>query len=123
MPKILIIDDSLLVRMSLKKCFSSNPDYEIHEAEDGVKAVEKFKEISPDLIFCDLTMPNMSGFDAINEMFKISNNAKIVVLTADTQKKTVDKVMAAGAYTVLNKPPKKEQIISIAEELLTNKEQ
>lgn len=109
--KILIIDDSLLARMAVKKCLADEQGLEISEAQDGVQGVAAFRETLPDLTFCDLTMPNMSGFEALAEMKKIREDALIIILTADGQKKTLDKVMEAGAFMVINKPPRKEAVL------------
>lgn len=110
--KVLIIDDSMLARMAVRKCLSDIAGLTFQEASDGQQGVLKFSEFFPDLTFCDLTMPNMSGFEAVNEMLKIAPAATVIVLTADAQKITIEKVMASGAFMVINKPPKKDEILA-----------
>lgn len=109
--KILIIDDSMLARMAVRKCLSDLPGLEIHEASDGVEGLAKFIELKPDLTFCDLTMPNMNGFEALKMMRKHSPGALVIVLTADTQKTTLGRVIADGAFMVLHKPPRREEVL------------
>ena len=109
--KILIVDDSMLARMAVRKCLSEIPDLEIHEAADGVQGLTKFLEIHPDLTFCDLTMPNMNGFDAMRHMLTASNGAMIVILTADTQQSTSKRLTDGGALMVLHKPPRRDEIL------------
>ncbi|MFQ5543997.1 MAG: response regulator transcription factor [Nitrospiria bacterium] len=108
--KVLIVDDSLFMRMVLKKFLSDRYDFEFTEAKDGLEALEKFKTFQPDLTFLDLTMPVMDGFQALDEMKKLHPDAVIIVATADVQEKVQVRVMKAGALTVLPKPPTKESV-------------
>jgi two-component system, chemotaxis family, chemotaxis protein CheY len=108
--KILLVDDSPVSRMIVKKCLPKNRDFQIFEAGDGREGLGKFKEVSPDVTFLDLTMPVMDGFEALEEIRKVDPAALVIVLTADIQQKTVEKVMAAGALTVVPKPPSAELI-------------
>ena len=102
--KILIIDDSPVSRQIVKKCLPKDQSFEIYEAGNGQDGLEQYKKNKPDVTFLDLTMPVMDGFEALGEIKKIDDNAPVVVLTADIQKKTVDKVMAMGASMVVPKP-------------------
>lgn len=103
--KILIVDDSPVSRMIVRKCLPKDRDFEVFEAGDGREGLERFKETGPDVTFLDLTMPVMDGFQALEEIRKADPAAVVIVLTADIQQKTVDRVMAAGAVTVVPKPP------------------
>jgi two-component system chemotaxis response regulator CheY len=120
--KILIVDDSPVSRAIIKKCLPTGRNFDLFEAGDGKEGLEKFKEIQPDVTLLDLTMPVMDGFEALEEIKKVDSNALVIVLTADIQQKTVDKVMALGAVTVAPKPPsaeKIEQALTKAESLLS----
>lgn len=108
--KVLIVDDSPVSRMIVKKCLPKDQNLEVFEAGDGKEGLEKFKAVSPDVTFLDLTMPVMDGFQALTEIKKANPAAVVIVLTADIQQKTVDRVMAAGAFTVVPKPPSAEII-------------
>lgn len=108
--KILIVDDSIVSRMGIKKCIPKNLPYELHEASDGFEGVKKFRAITPDITFLDLTMPVMTGFEALAEIKNIDKHAIIIVITADIQKKTIEKVLDLGALMVLKKPTTKEDI-------------
>lgn len=108
--KVLIVDDSPVSRMIVKKCLPKDRDFEIFEAGDGREGLEKFKAVAPDVTFMDLTMPVMDGFQALEEIRTADPAAVVIVLTADIQQKTVDRVMAAGAVTVIPKPPSAEII-------------
>ncbi|MCX8027877.1 MAG: response regulator [Thermodesulfovibrionales bacterium] len=115
--KVLVVDDSLLARMAVKKHINAEA-FEIYEANDGAKGVALYKEIMPDFVFLDLTMPVMDGFKALEEIKKINPNALVVVLTADIQIKTTEKIMELGAYKVLKKPPVKEEIENTIKEII-----
>lgn len=108
--KILIVDDSIVARMGLKKAIAKDAVYEFYEASDGASGLEQFKTVAPDVTFLDLTMPVMTGFQALDEIKKIDKNAAVIVVTADIQKKTMDRVLEAGALLVISKPPSREEI-------------
>lgn len=110
--KILIVDDSPIARKMLKSCLPKDEGLEYHEAGDGKEGVEKYQGIRPDVTFMDLTMPVMTGFEAIEKIIAYDKDALIIVVTADIQMKAISKVMEAGAYMVLKKPLKKEELLS-----------
>ena len=108
--KILIVDDSPIARKMLKSCLPKDQGYEFFEACDGKQGYEKYKEINPAVTFMDLTMPVMTGYEAIEEIIKYDKDALIIVVTADIQMKSIKIVMESGAYLVLKKPLKREEI-------------
>ena len=109
--KILIVDDSPIARKMLKSCLPKDQGFEFYEACDGREGVEKYKSICPDLTFMDLTMPVMTGYEAIVEIIKHDINALVIVVTADVQLKAIKTVLDSGAYMVLRKPLKKEDLL------------
>ena len=108
--KILIVDDSIVARMGLKKAIPKDVPYEFYEASEGASGLEQFKAVAPDVTFLDLPMPVMTGFQALDEIKKIDKNAAVIIVTADIQKKTMDRVLEAGAILVISKPPSREEI-------------
>jgi two-component system chemotaxis response regulator CheY len=108
--KILIVDDSPIARKMLKSCIPKDQGYEFHEACDGKDGFEKYQELKPDLTFMDLTMPVMTGYESIDAIVQHDNNALIIVVTADVQMTAIKRVMESGAFMVLKKPLKKEEI-------------
>lgn len=108
--KILIIDDSQVARRMLKTCIPKNNGYEIFEAIDGQDGIDKYKEVKPDIVFMDLTMPVLNGYKAIEMIMEMDNSAVIIVTTADIQPKSISRAMALGAFTVLKKPAKASSI-------------
>ncbi len=108
--KILIVDDSIVARMGMRNAIPKDHLYELYEAADGFAGVEEFKKAKPDVTFLDLTMPVMTGFQALEEIKKIDKDAIVFVVTADIQTQTIETVMKLGACMVLKKPATKEDI-------------
>jgi two-component system, chemotaxis family, chemotaxis protein CheY len=108
--KILLVDDSPIARKILRSCMPKDHEYEFHEAADGLEGLNKFVEIKPDVTFLDITMPVMDGVESLEKMKNADNNAVVIMCTADIQPKTILKVAALGALTVIRKPPSKETV-------------
>ncbi|MBE6901293.1 MAG: response regulator [Ruminococcaceae bacterium] len=108
--KVLICDDSILVRKKLTDVLKKAGITAISEAKDGVQAVDMYKEIKPDIVFMDIVMPVKTGLDALIEIREFDNNAKVVMAsTIGTQSHLVSAIKA-GAYEFLQKPVKEEDI-------------
>lgn len=79
MAKILIVDDSKIMRINLKKIFEELGHTVVAEAGDGNAALEAYEEHSPDLVTMDITMPGMSGIETVEAMMKRFPSAKIIM--------------------------------------------
>lgn len=112
MAKILIVDDSVVARMSVKGCIPKDLGHELAEAGDGLKALEIFRSMRPDVTFLDLTMPDRHGLEILEELRRDFPESIIIILSADTQKQTQEKAEQLGAFSMLKKPPVKEVIQS-----------
>jgi two-component system chemotaxis response regulator CheY len=112
MAKILIIDDSIVARMSVKGCIPKDNGHELAEAGDGATAIEKFRTLRPDITFLDLTMPDRHGLEILEELRQDFPESIIIILSADTQKQTQEKAAQLGAFSMIKKPPVKEIIQS-----------
>lgn len=108
--KILIVDDSPVARKMLKNSIPKDQGYEIFEATDGQDGIKKYQLLKPEVVFMDLTMPNMDGYAAIAEIKKLDSQALIIVTTADVQPKSISSAMEKGAFTLLKKPAKAQMI-------------
>ena len=115
--KILIVDDSPVARKMLKNCIPKEKRYEIFEATNGQEGVAKYRELKPDVVFMDLTMPVLDGYHATAQIMELDKNAVIIVTTADIQPKSISKVMELGAFTLLKKPAKASSIIDAMEKV------
>lgn len=107
---VLIVDDSPISRKMLKSCFPKERGFEFHEAGDGLQALEKYKELRPDLVTLDLTMPVMDGYTALAEIRAFDPQATVIVCTADVQDKSLQEVTEKGAFMILPKPPNKTSV-------------
>lgn len=118
--KILIADDSKIARKGvLKSLIAAFPrEFDYREAENGEEAVAVYGEYKPDIVFMDLTMPGKSGIEALGEIKKLDPEAKVVIITADIQKKTGEIVSELGAAEILNKPVTAEKISGILSKLV-----
>ncbi|MDO8454484.1 MAG: response regulator, partial [Sulfurimonas sp.] len=84
--KILIVDDSKLARMGVIKSLREiEPGAELFQASNGVEAVEIFKNERPSVVFLDLTMPVMDGYEALKQIMALDKDAQVIVISADIQ--------------------------------------
>lgn len=111
--KILLVDDASFIRTLLRRIVEENGHYVIGEACNGIEAISKYKELNPDLIFMDITMPEMDGITTIKEIRQIDHVVKIVVCSAMSQKKMVLEAVKSGADDFIEKPFKEEKIIEV----------
>ena len=104
--KIEYIDDSPMIREWLISMIPSDlkSKLEIFQASDGEEGIEIFMKEHPKVVFLDLTMPKVSGFEVLERIKKESSDTTVVIISADRQQITHDKVMKAGASLVLSKP-------------------
>jgi CheY-like chemotaxis protein len=116
--KILVVDDSKLARLFLIKTLRElEPGAEILEAENGLVALELFKQESPSAVFLDLTMPVMDGYEALKEIMQINRKAQVVVVSADIQAQAQAMVLEMGAKMMVPKPINVDKMASVLQEL------
>lgn len=111
MARILIVDDAAFMRMMIKEILSKNGFEVVGEANDGAQALEKYKELNPDLVTMDITMPEMDGITALKEIKKINPNAKIIMCSAMGQQAMVIDAIQAGAKDFIVKPFQAERVL------------
>ena len=117
MKRVLIVDDASFMRMSIKNMLA-NYDFEIvGEAENGVMAIEKYKELQPDIVTMDITMPEMDGLEALREIKKIDPGASVVMVSALGQEARMKEAIIYGAKGFIVKPLKEEMLISALSKL------
>ncbi|MCG7376920.1 MULTISPECIES: response regulator [Paenibacillus] len=109
--RILVVDDAAFMRMMIRDILSKNGYEVVGEAQDGAQAIEKFKELRPDLITMDITMPEMDGIAALKEIKKIDGNAKVIMCSAMGQQAMVIDAIQAGAKDFIVKPFQSDRVI------------
>jgi DNA-binding response OmpR family regulator len=108
MPKVLIVDDEPLIRLLLEQTLEvfEEQGVEVLSAENGIEAVEIIKKERPELVFLDVMMPKMNGFEVcsiVKQQLKMSDVC-IVMLTAKGQEQDKQKAMEAGTDQYITKP-------------------
>ncbi len=111
MTRILIVDDSPLMRQSLKKILVSHGYEVLGEAENGSVALEKFKQLKPDLVTLDISMPEMDGLTTLKEIRKLDDTCKIVMISGSGDETNIRKAIALGANDFVLKPFIEEMVI------------
>ena len=109
--RVLVVDDAAFMRMMVKDILSKNGYEVVGEAENGMKAVEKFNELRPDLVTMDITMPEMDGISAVKAIKKIEPSAKIVMCSAMGQQAMVIEAIQAGARDFIVKPFQADRVL------------
>jgi two-component system, chemotaxis family, chemotaxis protein CheY len=104
MGRILIVDDTLFMRTLLKNILFSGGHAIVGEAGDGDEAIEKYKELKPDLVTMDVVMPKMNGIEALKAIKALDPNAKIIMCTAVGQEQMVKLAIKSGARGYVVKP-------------------
>jgi len=116
--KVLIVDDAAFMRMMIKEILTKNGYSVVGEASDGAQAVEKYKELGPDLVTMDITMPEMDGITALKEIKKIDPNARIIMCSAMGQQAMVIDAIQAGAKDFIVKPFQADRVIEAIKKTL-----
>lgn len=117
MARILITDDAAFMRMQLRNIFESLGHEIVGEAENGQVAIDLYKEIMPDLVTMDITMPEMNGVEAVKGIKSFDPNATIVMCSAMGQQQMVLEAIQAGAKDFIVKPFDQERIKQAIEKI------
>lgn len=116
--KVLICDDSVLIRKKLKDVLEKCKCKEILEADNGTKAVEMAKLHHPDLVFMDIVMPEKDGIEALKEILEINQNSKVVMASSVGTNENLKKALKNGAYDFIQKPISLEVVTKLIEKVL-----
>ncbi|MBK21743.1 MAG: hypothetical protein CMP63_05450 [Flavobacteriales bacterium] len=114
MSKVLIIEDEKNIRETIKEILELN-DYQIATAENGLIGIAKALQFKPDLIVCDVMMPEMDGFETLKNIRAINDisNTPFVFLTAKTETRDFREGMNSGADDFLNKPFNTQELLEV----------
>ncbi|RXT15124.1 response regulator [Ammoniphilus sp. CFH 90114] len=115
---VLIVDDAAFMRMMIKEILTKNGYTVVGEASDGAQAVEKYKELKPDLVTMDITMPEMDGITALKEIKKVDSSAKVIMCSAMGQQAMVIDAIQAGAKDFVVKPFQADRVIEAIKKTL-----
>ena len=116
--KILVVDDAAFMRMMIKDILSKNGYEVVGEAENGKIAVEKYKELKPDLVTMDITMPEMDGIEAVKQIKAQDATSRIVMCSAMGQQAMVIDAIQAGAKDFIVKPFQPDRVLEAVKKAL-----
>ena len=98
MLRVLVADDHEVVRRGLCAILASHPGWEVcGEAADGREAVEKTKQLKPDVVILDIGMPSLNGLDATRQILQHNHGQRILILTFTDAEQVIEEVLKAGA--------------------------
>jgi two-component system chemotaxis response regulator CheY len=116
--KVLIVDDAVFMRNMIRDIFTAGGFEVVGEAANGLEAVEKYRELRPDLTTMDIVMPFKSGIEATREIVKVDPRAVVVMCSALGQEALVMEAIEAGASDFIVKPFRSEDVISVVKKVL-----
>jgi len=115
---ILVVDDAAFMRLNLRNILGEFGHEVVGEAENGKQAVEKYRDLEPDLVTLDITMPEMDGIEAAAKLKEIDKDVKMIMCSAMGQQAMVIKAIEAGAKDFIVKPFNKDRIKEAIEKAL-----
>ncbi len=121
--KVLIVDDAMFMRNMIAEIFNGKKykeeDYQVvAEAENGIEAVEKYKEHNPDIVTMDIVMPEMTGIEALKEIMGMDSEANVIMCSALGQDSLVMEALDAGAKDFIVKPFQPEKVLDVVIRIL-----
>jgi len=121
--KVLIVDDAMFMRNMIAEIFNGKKykeeDFQvIAEAENGIEAVEKYKEHNPDIVTMDIVMPEMTGIEALKEIMNMDSGANVIMCSALGQDSLVMEALDAGAKDFIVKPFQPEKVLDVVIRIL-----
>ena len=118
MANVLVVDDAAFMRLSIKQILEKNGHTMIAEAEDGKEAIQKYNEYHPDVTILDITMPEMSGLEALAHIKESDPKAKVVICSALGQQEQLAKAIQLGAKDFIVKPFDPDRMIAALNKVL-----
>jgi len=116
--RVLVCDDAIFMRTMVGDILTQAGFEIVGEAETGLQAVEKYRELRPDLVTMDIVMPDMGGIDAVREIVKGDANAKILMCSAMGQQALVVEAIQAGAKDFVVKPFQPSRVLEAVQRVL-----
>ncbi|HEX6926110.1 MAG TPA: response regulator [Longimicrobiaceae bacterium] len=115
---VLICDDAIFMRTMIGDILRQAGFEVVGEAENGQQAVEKYRELRPDLVTMDIVMPDMGGIDAVREIIRDDPKAKILMCSAMGQQALVIEAIQAGARDFVVKPFQPSRVLEAVQRVL-----
>lgn len=119
---LLIVDDSLIIRKAITKYLEDYAIQIVGTANNGNKALELYEKFHPEYVTLDITMPGIDGMLVLEEMVKIDDSSKIIVITALKDKSIGLKALKLGAVSYITKPFSPDKLRDTFKRLINEKE-
>ncbi|WP_026182664.1 response regulator [Leeia oryzae] len=110
---ILVVDDSPMARKMLIKALPEGWDVSISQAGNGLEALQAYREGKAEIMFLDLTMPELDGFGVLEALRTEGMNTFVIVVSADIQPIAQERVKALGAIAFLKKPVNAQDVLQV----------
>jgi two-component system, chemotaxis family, chemotaxis protein CheY len=120
MAKIMIVDDSDVMRVFIKNILMEAGHEVVYEVSESSKAIEAYRIYRPDIVTMDINMPGMDGLAVLKEIKKEFSSAKVIMITALDKKLTVFDALKSGAVNYLLKPLQEDKILETVNQTLIN---
>lgn len=118
MKRVLIVDDANFMRKTINMMLKKHNFEIVGEAENGAEGVKKYKELKPDIVTMDITMPVMSGIEALKLIREYDPQANVIMVSAMGQELFVREAIRDGAKFFVVKPFKEEQFVKAINKIL-----
>jgi two-component system, chemotaxis family, chemotaxis protein CheY len=111
MARVLVVDDAAFMRKVVSDALASGGHEVVGEAGNGTEAVQRYQELSPELVTLDITMPEKDGLEALREIISIDPGAKVLMCSALGQESKVIESIQKGAKDFVVKPFQPAQLL------------
>lgn len=118
MSRVLIVDDAEFMRLAIKTALLKNGIEVAGEAGNGAEAIVKYKELRPDIVTMDITMPEMTGIESLKSIMEFDPKAKVVMVSAMGQEGLVREAIMLGAKSFIVKPFTNDHVIKTIKKVL-----
>lgn len=115
--RVLVVDDAMFMRNSLKIMLEKNQMEVVGMAENGIEAVRQYKALKPDVVTMDITMPEMDGLEALKAIREYDRDAKVVMISAVGKEDAVREAIIGGARNFIVKPFQEDKVIAVMSKL------
>ena len=116
--RVLIVDDAAFMRKMIRDIFPPDEFDVVGEAQNGLEAVARFRELQPDLVSMDIVMPEMGGIEATREILSIRPDAVVLICSALGQEPLVMEAIEAGASDFVVKPFRPEDVLAVVRKVM-----
>ena len=115
---VLVCDDAIFMRTMIADILSQAGFEVVGEAESGVQAIEKYRQLKPDMVTMDIVMPDMGGIDAVREICKEDPDARVLMCSAMGQQALVVEAIQAGAKDFIVKPFQPSRVLEAVQRVI-----